>query len=116
MIFVDAGRPLLAQLENLSHALPTRDGQLSDLRPYIATVLRSTVLLNTEEPPFATGRPLSQRETAILQLIARGMSNKGIARSLGITQETVKSHARQIFCAWSTAASSSGRRPPVKEA
>jgi LuxR family maltose regulon positive regulatory protein len=30
-------------------------------------------------------------------MIADGMSNKGIARSLGIAPETVKSHAKSIF-------------------
>ena len=30
-------------------------------------------------------------------MIADGMSNKGIARSLGIAPETVKSHAKNIF-------------------
>ena len=42
-------------------------------------------------------RPLSRRETGILQMIAHGMSNKRIAQSLGITPETVKSHAKSIF-------------------
>ena len=30
-------------------------------------------------------------------MIARGMSNKHIAQALGITPETVKSHAKSIF-------------------
>jgi LuxR family maltose regulon positive regulatory protein len=41
--------------------------------------------------------PLSRREIAILHMIADGMSDKGIARSLGIAPETVKSHAKSIF-------------------
>jgi LuxR family maltose regulon positive regulatory protein len=97
MAFVDAGRPLLALLERLYYALPTYDPRLSDLRPYIATLLRSTVQSNTEEPSSISYRPLSRRETGILQLIADGMSNKRIAQSLGITPETVKSHAKSIF-------------------
>jgi LuxR family maltose regulon positive regulatory protein len=97
MAFVDAGRPLLTQLERLYYALPTIDPRLSDLRLYIATLLRSTVQSYSEEPTSTNYRPLSRRETGILQLIARGMSNKHIARSLGITPETVKSHAKSIF-------------------
>jgi LuxR family maltose regulon positive regulatory protein len=38
-----------------------------------------------------------RRETAILRMIAQGMSNKRIAQSLGIAPETVKSHAKNIF-------------------
>jgi LuxR family maltose regulon positive regulatory protein len=97
MAFVDAGRPLLRLLERLYYSLPTNDPRLSDLRPYIATLLRSTVQLNTEESSSISYRALSRRETGILQLIAHGMSNKHIARSLGITPETVKSHAKSIF-------------------
>ena len=40
---------------------------------------------------------LSARETDILKLIARGLSNKEIARSLDIGPETVKSHLKSVF-------------------
>jgi LuxR family maltose regulon positive regulatory protein len=97
MTFVDAGRPLSTLLERLYYALPTNDPRLSDLRPYIATLVRSTIPTNTEESLSVNFRPLSRRETGILQMIAHGMSNKRIAQSLGITPETVKSHAKSIF-------------------
>ena len=97
MAFVDAGRPLLTLLERLYYALPTNDPRLSELRPYIATLLRSTVQSHTEESSSISYRPLSRRETGILQMIANGMSNKRIAQSLGIAPETVKSHAKSIF-------------------
>jgi DNA-binding NarL/FixJ family response regulator len=35
---------------------------------------------------------LSARELEVLQAVAQGQSNKGIARSLGIAEETVKTH------------------------
>ena len=41
--------------------------------------------------------PLSSRERNIVELIAQGQSNKEIARTLGITPETVKSHVKSIF-------------------
>jgi LuxR family transcriptional regulator, maltose regulon positive regulatory protein len=40
---------------------------------------------------------LSPRETDILKLIAEGLSNKAIARSLDIGPETVKSHLKSVF-------------------
>jgi LuxR family maltose regulon positive regulatory protein len=40
---------------------------------------------------------LSPRETDILTLIADGLSNKEIARSLDIGPETVKSHLKSVF-------------------
>jgi LuxR family maltose regulon positive regulatory protein len=97
MAFVDTGRPLLILLERLYYEFPTNNPRLSDLRPYIATLLRSTVESNPEESSPIGYRPLSRRETGVLQMIAHGMSNKRIAQSLGITPETVKSHAKNIF-------------------
>jgi DNA-binding CsgD family transcriptional regulator len=52
---------------------------------------------NTEEPAPTTYRSLSRRQVGILQMIARGMPNKCIARSLGIAPETVKTHAKGIL-------------------
>jgi ATP/maltotriose-dependent transcriptional regulator MalT len=97
MAFADAGRPLLALLERLYYALPTDNPELADLRPYIAMLLRSTIPSTREDSSSVTYRSLSSRETGILQMIALGMSNKRIAQSLGITPETVKSHAKSIF-------------------
>jgi DNA-binding NarL/FixJ family response regulator len=41
--------------------------------------------------------PLSPREMEILQLIARGYSNKEIAHDLGISRQTVKNHMTSIL-------------------
>jgi ATP/maltotriose-dependent transcriptional regulator MalT len=40
---------------------------------------------------------LSPRECGILELIGQGYSNKRVARALGITAETVKSHIKHVF-------------------
>jgi DNA-binding NarL/FixJ family response regulator len=52
---------------------------------------------NTEEPVPTAYRSLSGREAHVLRMIARGMSNKCIARSLGIAPETVKTYAKAIL-------------------
>jgi PAS domain S-box-containing protein len=52
---------------------------------------------STEEPAPTAYRSLSGQEARVLQMIARGMSNKCIARSLGIAPETVKTHAKGIL-------------------
>ena len=54
------------------------------------------------EPDSASPRdgerePLSARERNVVELIAQGQSNKEIARTLGVTPETVKSHLKNIF-------------------
>lgn len=40
---------------------------------------------------------LTEREREILQLLARGESNKAIAQTLGISNDTVKQHVRHIL-------------------
>lgn len=41
--------------------------------------------------------PLSERETEVLQLAAKGYSNKEIADLLGLSAHTVASHTKQIY-------------------
>lgn len=42
-------------------------------------------------------KQLTEREREIMQLLARGESNKAIARNLGISNDTVKQHVRHIL-------------------
>ncbi|GAJ07248.1 unnamed protein product, partial [marine sediment metagenome] len=41
--------------------------------------------------------PLSPRQTEILNQIAKGQPNKRIARTLGISEQTVKNHVTSIM-------------------
>ncbi len=41
--------------------------------------------------------PLSERETQILQCISMGGSNKEVARQLGISPSTVRTHVESVF-------------------
>jgi len=78
-----------------------RSGKLAELMPYVSGLVaawRSRYQSGTElSPGSALSDPLSAREGAILNLIAKGLSNKEIARSLAIAPETVKSHVKHIF-------------------
>jgi len=52
-------------------------------------------LLSADEVPG--GSQLSARQMAVLTLLAEGMSNKEVARELGLTEGTVKQHLMAIY-------------------
>lgn len=47
--------------------------------------------------PASAGPHLSPRETEVVQLLAEGLSNKQIARRIGISETTVKGYLSQLF-------------------
>ncbi|NGO76300.1 response regulator transcription factor [Streptomyces sp. YC504] len=53
------------------------------------------------ESPSATAEPeraaLTDRESQVLTLVVRGCSNRQIARSLGISDHTVRTHLQSVF-------------------
>ena len=52
----------------------------------------------TNKPTAAHPRDeLTARERSIVEFIARGRSNKEIARELGVAPETIKTHLKRIF-------------------
>ncbi|HEX9068545.1 MAG TPA: response regulator transcription factor [Ktedonobacterales bacterium] len=69
-------------------------------RPSVANrVLRAFREVTAEEPPEVQPllSPLSNREIEILDYIAKGNSNKEIAKSLSISDQTVKNHITSIL-------------------
>jgi len=66
----------------------------ANLSPDLLT--RLTQALRRPPPPDPL-RALSPREREVLQLIARGHSNRQIARELGIGEQTVKTHVHSIL-------------------
>jgi len=66
----------------------------ASLSPELLT--RLTRALRRPPPPDPL-QPLSPRERDVLALIARGHSNRQIAKDLGIGEQTVKTHVRGIL-------------------
>ena len=56
----------------------------------------STLLFESESEPLSHG-PLSDRESEVLGLLAKGLANKQIALALGISEHTVKFHVSSIY-------------------
>jgi DNA-binding NarL/FixJ family response regulator len=56
----------------------------------------STLLFAAESEPISQG-PLTERESEVLGLLAKGLANKQIAVALGISEHTVKFHVSSIY-------------------
>lgn len=87
--------------QNLRRSLPDTGSALS---PLLAHVLRQlppgdalVATLGQASVALPAGLRLTEREQQTLRLIADGHSNKEVARSLGISAETVKWHLKQLY-------------------
>jgi DNA-binding NarL/FixJ family response regulator len=68
-----------------------------DTKPSNPAPTPSPPAVDTSSAPTRKGRPLTSREREILGLVASGTSNKGIARSLSVSANTVKFHLAAVF-------------------
>jgi LuxR family maltose regulon positive regulatory protein len=98
---LDIGR-LLSMTKNAPSA-----ERMDDVRNFADTLL--TLIEKRKMPDRASPSPqkpkqmLTVRENAIIEFIAKGKSNKEIARALGVTPETIKTHVKRIFLKLSAA-------------
>ena len=89
--------PKTAAADELVQAIRAVANDQKYLSPAIAGVVVDTMMGQTQAPQTAPDDPLTQRERQVLQLLAEGLSSKGIASSLGIAVTTVETHRRQIM-------------------
>ena len=64
---------------------------------HLAPRVAARVLGAVGAPRRSPMRGLSAREREVLQLLAQGLATKQIARSLGVTERTIKFHVASIF-------------------
>jgi DNA-binding NarL/FixJ family response regulator len=78
-----------------------KDMLLSDVITAIRTVRRGERVIPTAVAArlaeFPERSDLTEREVEVLQLVARGLSNKEAAQAIGRMDETVKIHLKNIF-------------------
>jgi LuxR family maltose regulon positive regulatory protein len=95
-IFIDAGTPMA----ELLFAFKNRQFRDSDVRlisKVYLTRLRAAFPKAKSPGKAGLAEELSERESEILRLVARGMTNKQIAAELFISAGTVKAHTANIF-------------------
>lgn len=63
----------------------------------VATLRQQDAPVSPQSDPASLAERLSPRERDIVRLIARGLSNKLIARELDIAETTVKIHVQHVF-------------------
>jgi two-component system, NarL family, response regulator LiaR len=83
-----------ATAEQVIAAVRDAAGGTSRLSPALLTRLTQALHRPPAPDPLY---PLSPREREVLQLIARGQSNRQIARQLGIGEQTVKTHVSSVL-------------------
>ncbi len=80
-----------------------KSGAAEELAQALQTVARGDVYLSPRvaaklTQAFGTGQPgLTERQTEVLRLIARGQSSKEVARALNLSVKTVETHRSQIM-------------------
>jgi DNA-binding NarL/FixJ family response regulator len=78
-----------------------KDMLLTDVITAIRAVQRGDRVIPTAVAArlaeFPERSDLTERELEVLELVARGLSNKEVARAIGRTDETVKIHLKNMF-------------------
>lgn len=96
--------PNIRDLKRFSHAwgiLPS-DASPEELSAAVHALSQGLVvgtpalLFESENEPLSQG-PLTDRELEVLGLLSRGLANKQIAATLGISEHTVKFHVSSIY-------------------
>jgi DNA-binding CsgD family transcriptional regulator len=99
----DAGPACGSHLARVAERLQqAASPKFSAVGPYLRTVLahrETSEAANQRITRFTlrASERLSARERAVLALVARGQSNKRVARTLNVTPETIKSHLKRAF-------------------
>jgi LuxR family maltose regulon positive regulatory protein len=103
-VFLDEGESMRRLLLDYQSSLKKRIGERSD-HELIRLLKYTDDLVNASLQPVALEKstrqdfiePLSERELAILRLIATGRSNQEIAELLVVAVSTVKSHINNLY-------------------
>lgn len=80
-----------------ARAYVTRTAGTDLLRQAVAAALHQDDFVDPAVPPKGSRGKLTRRQRQILQLLANGESTAAAARELGVGEETVKTHTKNIL-------------------
>ena len=94
-VFLDEGAPMLALLSRVRGELRLYAERLLAGAPAVSPLQATPGRWPRPRP--APEEPLSERELAVLRLLAAGLSNQDIAEALVVAQSTVHWHVKNIY-------------------
>ena len=77
-----------------------QDAEAGRFDPHVVDALLATAMSHAPAKPAAAKggeQPLSERELEVLRCISKGESTKEVARALGISPRTVRTHVERLF-------------------
>jgi NarL family two-component system response regulator LiaR len=105
VIVISGGNDDVSAVESVragATAYLRREARIEDLLRAIRSAVAGQVVMPAEAVArllrsMGRHQALSERETEVLYLVARGLANKQVARDLGIAESTVKCHVSGIL-------------------
>lgn len=96
----DDGEPTVVELLRLARSYQEIVHDLLARAEEMSATADTTLAVVTEtenDLPASARRRFTEREAHVAELLVKGMSNRRIARTLAISERTVKNHLHSIF-------------------
>ena len=97
MVAVSLKKGRARQTSSPGRAISAPARGVADGRTVLSPAVASRLVSAVRTPKAPANEPLSAREREVLALVAKGTSNREIARELFISEATVKTHLTHLY-------------------